>query len=102
MPVCYARHDEICFENQKGDDDNWLRGDLYEADSSKRLAVGFDRGGLCFLDREDCRQLAAWLLAVSDRIPKAEPVVAKVRGRRKASQRQPPMAAEPEGSDEAA
>jgi hypothetical protein len=102
MSLLYRRHDQICFESAPSDDDNWLRADLYEDVGVHRLAVGIDRGGLYLLDKDGCQQMAAWLLSVADRIPKAEPVAAKVRGKRKASQREPQLAAEPEWSDDAA
>jgi hypothetical protein len=37
-----------------------LRGDVYDG------GVGFDVTGLCLLDADECRELAAWLIAAAE------------------------------------
>ena len=88
MGLCYARRDEICFEHAASDDDNWLRADIYE-DTAGRPAVGFDRGGLCLLHREQCLQLAEWLTATAGKLPADSPpvLVRRKRGRQAYTQR---------------
>jgi hypothetical protein len=62
------RVDQIGFENEAGNEDDWLRAD---ADPS---GVTFDRGGLCRLNRADCLALAAWLERTAHKLPvPAEP-----------------------------
>lgn len=56
--------------------DGWvqLRGDVHEG------GVGFDTTGLCLLDADECRELAAWLIQAAELLPpKVEPI--KRRGR---------------------
>jgi hypothetical protein len=54
---------------------DWLRADRYDD------GVGFDRAGLCKLDADECRELAAWLFLAAELLPpKAEPI--KKRGRK--------------------
>ena len=40
-----------------------LRGDVYDG------GVGFDVTGLCLLDADECRELAAWLIAAAEELP---------------------------------
>ena len=51
-----------------------LRGDVYDG------GVAFDAVGLCLLDADECRELAAWLIEAAELLPpKAEPIKKRVR-----------------------
>lgn len=67
MPICFDDRKQILFEDLPGDEDNWVRADVYERH------IGFDRCGLCRLTADDARALARWLLERADALPTVLP-----------------------------
>jgi hypothetical protein len=74
---------EIAFEFVTDPDSNWLRAYMMNRANSNMARVAFDRAGLCYLDAENCRELAAWLLARAEEMVQQPPAPQKKPKRRR-------------------